>query len=670
MKRILNTTCVMTLLLTVLSAATCVQAADIEPPKVQLVDKNGINMANGQVTHNLETVSIGGAMGLSHSVSVFANEFNYLGYRGFHDKFLGEARNTQFSFALGYSPMQVLRVYDFLGSADFAYYVNGVIQQNGDMTSGYTYVSMGDERQILEYDNSYLYWTHPDGTVSRFTRGLCAAANNAAPCASSYALLVDVTYPNGFVITVWYGGMSVTTNTGFQIKALYPPDYRPMDKTDLPQCKSPSDTGCLRNAPPPYLGGSGPNGQNTWSTLNPTYIVGINNAYEYCVPTDIACTLTRTWPKATFNWPAGMPRTMYLGSTSMNVVNAKGQKTTYTFKAYDMNIDPISGTLEPGYTQNTDFSPRLVSIAPYGTSQVFTYDYKNVWAYKPGNLDLRLQTAGVVKTATRFGLTSVYDMNTTYDEGGNLTLQVISGDTGMGSVHLNANIKGNPGALMNATTENGILKYESTPRNFVTEFDDFNGPQANYSYTRSNVTTISYNNGDSTVVATYPADCISTSRKICNQATSIKDARGNYTYYWYHAASGQVASIKYPADKHGISPQVRYEYAQFSAHYYNGGTSKITGSPIWLRTAERTCNSSSTTYDSAAGTGSCQGGSNDEVVTRYEYNNDNLLMTGTTVTAWDNITSSLKTLRTCYKYDIYGNQIGKTQPNANLTQCN
>ncbi|MES1195925.1 MAG: hypothetical protein ABUL58_03175, partial [Steroidobacter sp.] len=599
------------------SVTVVLHAADIEPPKAQLVDRNGINMANGQVTHSLNTVSIGGAMGLSHSVLVLANEFNYIGYKGFRDKFLGEARNMQFSTANDYSPRQILRVSDFLGSADFAYYMNGVIQQGGDMTSGYSYVSIGDERQILEYDNSYLYWTHPDGTVSRFSRGVCAAAQNSVPCANSYALLVDVTYPNGFVITVWSAGMGVTTNTGFELKALYPPDYRPMDKTDRRQCVGSSDTGCLRNAPPVYLGGSS---ANYWSISNPTYIVGINDAYEYCTPTATDCTLTRTWPKATFNWPAGMPRTMYLGSTSMNVVNAAGQQTTYTFQAYDMNIDPISGNVEPGYTQNTDFSPRLVSVAPYGTTPQFTYDYKNVWAYQPYNLDVRLQTAGVVKQATRWGLTTIYDMNSTYDQGNNLTLQVISGGGGINPVHLSAHVQGAPGALRDATTEKGVLKYEGTPRNFVTEFDSFDGPQANYTYTRSNLTTISYNNGDTTVTASYPADCVSTPRKVCNQATWIKDAKGNYTYYTYHAASGQVQTVTYPANKHGISPQVRYEYTQLSAHYYNGGSSKITGSPIWMKTAERTCINSNTV------SGACQGG--DEVVTRYEYNNDNLLMTG------------------------------------------
>jgi RHS repeat-associated protein len=52
------------------------------------------------------------------------------------------------------------------------------------------------------------------------------------------------------------------------------------------------------------------------------------------------------------------------------------------------------------------------------------------------------------------------------------------------------------------------------------------------------------------------------------------------------------------------------------------------------------------------------------VVTSFEYNHDNLLMTGMTVA-----TPLDGTLRTCFRYDRYGNQIGKTEPNANLSSC-
>ena len=55
---------------------------------------------------------------------------------------------------------------------------------------------------------------------------------------------------------------------------------------------------------------------------------------------------------------------------------------------------------------------------------------------------------------------------------------------------------------------------------------------------------------------------------------------------------------------------------------------------------------------------------NDEVVTRFEYDHDNLLLTGITVSE-----PAGATRRTCYQYDIYGNQIGVTQPKANMSSC-
>jgi uncharacterized protein RhaS with RHS repeats len=51
-------------------------------------------------------------------------------------------------------------------------------------------------------------------------------------------------------------------------------------------------------------------------------------------------------------------------------------------------------------------------------------------------------------------------------------------------------------------------------------------------------------------------------------------------------------------------------------------------------------------------------------VTRFEYEHDNLLLTGKTITE-----PAGSTRRTCYQYDIYGNQIGVTQPKANLSAC-
>ncbi len=122
--------------------------------------------------------------------------------------------------------------------------------------------------------------------------------------------------------------------------------------------------------------------------------------------------------------------------------------------------------------------------------------------------------------------------------------------------------------------------------------------------------------------------------------------------------SGQVSIITYPANRNGLRPETRYTYAPKYANYYNlSGVKTQASTPVWLKTEEKYC------INSNAFNGVCAG--NDEVITRYEYQHDNLHLTGMTVT--DN---TGKTLRTCYQYDIYGNRIGETQPNANLTSCN
>lgn len=615
-------------------------AADIEPPKAQVTDKFGVNMANGQVTHSLDTVSIGGAMGLSDSISVFANEFNFLGYRGFNYKYFAQARNVELSTQASYSPRNVMRVYDPSGSADFAYYVGSTIQQSGQsLISGYSYKPVGDERHSLEVSGNDLLWIKPDGTEVRFTRP-------SSPTAASTSLLREIKYPNGFTITVTAGGMSVNTNTGFQLKAIYEADTRPMEKTDNPN---------LINVPPYTTSAS-----SGWSNMNPKYIKGINAAIKYCAWSVSTCDDSEhDWPTAQFLWPAGMPRTMFIGTSAVDVVNAQGLKTTYRFQAYDLAYN--GSVVVPPYVPGTEFSPRLVGISPPGSAEQFTYDYKNLFATinmgDMGAYDVRLQASGVVKSATRQGLSVGYDMLQQYY---NDSINYANGPApnGVSQVQLRGTVQGATGALNTATTADGVIYFESSPRNFPTHFDKYSEPREDYEYTRSNLTKITYNTTAFYVAAEYPASCTSSTRKTCNQATRTRDANGNWTDYTYHTQSGQLASVTAPANKNGLRAQTRYEYTQLSAHYYDNTGAKITGTPIWMKTAEKTCMNSASTGNACSG--------NDEVVTRYEYDNDNLLMTGMTVT--DPVSGA--TLRTCFQYDIYGNQIGKTQPKAGLTQCN
>jgi hypothetical protein len=627
-------------------------ATDIEPPAAKLVDKFGVNMANGQVTHSLSTVSIGGAMGLSHSVSVIANEFNFTGYRGFQDKFYARARNVRLCIQPGScNPLNVMRVHDFSDTVSFAYHVNGVLAQSGDATSGYTYVATDDERHTLEGIGNELVWTKPDGTVVRFDRG-----TNPVKPATAGGLIKSVEYPNGFTIWVNAAGASVNTNTGFQIKHFFEPDNRPMGKTDNPNINAPAIS-------------------SSWQLINPKYVRGINAAVEHCAWTSANCTLQlpERWPKATFEWPAGMPRTMYIGDSIAKVIDAAGLTTQYKFRAYDLAYGENGIVVQP-YTPGTEFSPRLIEITPPGaTAAKVTYDFKNLFAGAGdpegfgGWWQVRLQSAGIVKQATRLNLDADYDLFLSYQYGD--TQNMVFGPNGISLVHLQ-NYFGNPSATYYVDTLDGRVWFEETGRNFPRQFNKSAAPVENYYYaTRSNLTRVTYNGGAPTgyeIQAEYPATCTPATRKICNQATRMRDANGNWTDYTYHAESGQVASITQPPNKRGVRPKTTFTYLKFGASFYGSNGSWIDGampeSPanpenkhIWLKTEERSCIGSRTP-------GVCEDG---EVVTTYEYDHHNRLLTGVKVTTPSGVR------RTCYRYDIYGNQIGVTTPtpNANLAKC-
>jgi len=603
--------------------ATCsAHAVDIERPPVQFVDKFGVNMANGQVTHSLTTLSIGGAMGLSHSVSVFANEFNFIGMRGFADKFYARAQNVQLcSSSTACDPMNVMRVEDGGGSHSFAYGL------------GTGYVSIGDERHTLEVSGSEFLWTKPDGTVVHFNRYGASLPANAG------GTLSQIDYPNGF--RIWVSQGSVNTNTGFQLKYYFNWTNPPLDKTEPSGLQAPIVS-------------------PSWPLHNPKYIRGINASKVFCDWTTAPCSAGDEWPTAQFDWPAGMPRTMYIGDSIVKVTDSAKRATTYKFRAYDLAYDRL-GVVIPPYVPGREFSPRLKEIIPPGASATkFSYDYDNLFVPNMWRMDYRLQSAGVVKSAVRAGggpdATNTYDINQPFMSG---DTQNTAGANGGISQVVQQNYYGNPSGTYYLHTADGQVWFETTGRGFPDRFEKYAAPVEHYFYeTRSNLTKVTYNDPNGAgyqIVAEYPASC--TNRKTCNQATRIRDAKGNWTDYTYHPDSGQVASITYPANKEGIRAQTRFTYGLRYATYYNSAGNKVQSSDgIWMKTAEEYC------ISSTASAGNCEA-ANDEVVTTYEYDHPNLLMTGMLVTSPDG------TRRTCYRYDKFGNQIGVTTPNANLPSC-
>src|SRR5687768_1714547 len=93
-------------------------AIGIEPPKIKLVDDMGINMTTGQVTYSITPVSIGGSMGLSYTVNIYANEARW-GAEGFSAAYSGQAQAVLLTTQINYSPARIMRVTDGTSSVDF-----------------------------------------------------------------------------------------------------------------------------------------------------------------------------------------------------------------------------------------------------------------------------------------------------------------------------------------------------------------------------------------------------------------------------------------------------------------------------------------------------------------------------------------------------------------------
>jgi hypothetical protein len=270
-------------------------------------------------------------------------------------------------------------------------------------------------------------------------------------------------------------------------------------------------------------------------------------------------------------------------------------------------------------------------------------------------MDYRLQSAGVIKTAARLGESNSYTINFLYMNSD--TQNMAGAQGGVPLVH-QQKYYGNPNATYYVDNLDGRVWYEENGRNFPRQFSKNAAPIEQYFYeTRSNLTKVAYNNPAADgyqILAEYPVTCAN--RKTCNQATRISDSKGNWTDYTYHPESGQVSTITYPPNKSGIRAQTRFTYALRYATFYNSAGVKLQSSDgVWMKSAEEYC------INSAASGDGCSG--NDEVVTTYEYNHPNLLMTGMLVTAPGGMR------RTCYSYDDFGNQIGVTTPNANMLSC-
>lgn len=640
----------------------------ITPPKYQTMDKYNVNVAGNQLSPTIETVSIGGELGLSHSITARGNYFDISsGGYGYHDKYAGGLKFTGLGTRKspgGYPDVPgengeatVMRA-SFLGQqADFM-----VIKNDGTYLWGsyegtdYYYKAVGDQRHTLERRTDGLVWTQPDGTevflsTANETNTASAKWNRAAQ---------KIVYPNGFTVYVNVGSfVGVTTNTGFTLRY----DYDSTDPGLDPSKQS-------RVFP---SGSNVPAVSSAFRQAHPKYIRAINTAIEPAIgacDTGTPC----AWPTATLTWPGGMPRAMFIDKSTFTVTNAAGVKTDLIYEAQDAGIPT-----NPAIPRNTPWklvAPRLVEIksaAATASTAFYTYVNKNP----------------TITTVNNGGV--IYLNNVQYNDDSLLT-GILTSATGMlgsqgystsdlreyhGKSYSGADLAVDQyttspvGILERVVDRKGdrVILFQLDYRNFVMKETFGWAPEKVYEYdARGNLNKVTQGPGFS--LASYPATC--TNRKTCNQPDWVEDPKRNRTNYTYHQLSGQVETVTLPANKNGKRAQTRYEYTPLQASYFSA-SGTTTGTPIYLKTAEKYCmnsNFNGTGDGNSIFSGACELGANDEVVTRYEYDTTkNLRLKGKTVTAVN--TANVQTVkRTCYQYDIYNNLIGETQPNANPASCN
>lgn len=636
------------------------QSGDSIPlPKYSTLDALGVNVSGNTVAPTVDTLAIGGEMGLSHSIMLQGNIFS-IDYdeHGVRDKFAGRLKYTYlgrkqlFFNSPPVNDAWVMTASAMGDSAQFVELCNGKFTRDPANTCTETqkttqsyFEAVHDKRHTLALKDGHVVWTKPDGTEVHFNSALL----NSGATGGFYKII----YPNGFTINV-LSDITVQTNTGFQLKYNYVLDNRGVD---------PSKSGIIYNNTYPGV-------SSTWWMVNPKSITAINNAYEYCANQRDPCTnLTKSWPTVTFDWPGGMPRTFFMGNSVFRVTNPAGVVAEFNYQAQDANKRDNGTILPPA---NTNVAPRLVSIKPFGASQpTVTYTYKNVFHVMDTSNGSGAYTTpgdpGILTNATGIAGTSGYGISD------------LAGYHGKGysgyqlAVDMDETY---PSRLERVIVEDRTIVFDQFNLAGQAKTDSVAGSSnKQYTYINNNIQTVTDQATGITEAGGYPASCITPTpdrnRKTCNKPAWVK-VNGVATDYTYHQLSGQVETVTLPANKNGKRAQTRYEYTPLQATYLSA-SGTTTGTAIYLKTAEKYCmngNFNGTGDGNSVFSGACELGANDEVVTRYEYDTTkNLRLKGKTVTAVN--TANVQTVkRTCYQYDIYNNLIGETQPNANPASCN
>ncbi|MBX9576101.1 MAG: hypothetical protein K2X07_10730 [Caulobacteraceae bacterium] len=281
----------------------------------------------------------------------------------------------------------------------------------------------------------------------------------------------------------------------------------------------------------------------------------INLAVDYCAPTAVSCTYTRTWPSVEHVASGGSWPVVYTVDRDQ-----AGREITY---------ESVSGRLTairyPGSTAD-DVQVRYTSNGSVIHVDTVT-DATGTWTYV-------LSDVGVTRTTTAAGpmgqqTTVVTDL--TIGRPSSVSIATAPGVTSTWSYLYDA--EGRPIRMTNPEGDYAELTYDARGNVTQTVSVEKSGTGPN------NIVTS----------ATYAPTCANP--VTCNLPLSTTDALGNVTDYSWDATLGGLLSVTAPAPSSGAArPQARVAYAAQTAYYKNSaGVIAAAPSPVVLPVQQSAC---------------------------------------------------------------------------------
>ncbi len=617
---------------------------DFAPPTVDMQDAAGVAMNSGRPNFSIAPVKIGSASDPFTFSESFAGGMNYPS-AGFFGIVSGSTLGSPY------------------GVGDMIVNVLGKAEQLKPAGDGVNFISRNAGGGTLSISATFVYqYIDRTGAIYNFALGqdpkICTDQSVFTGSAvyewkgkgTNCAILANVNYPNGVVLTIG-PFLSVPGDSTRAIQKITRSDgYQFVVDWSVPSFPSHP----VPSGPIYYL--------NT--------VTAYNMAVDYCDAAAISCAFSQSWPVATMS--RSTPAAKVGDVMTFTLKDNAGNVTRYT----EQFMQGVTTTPPPGnflmlYQLLTGLKP-----ASSPTLDTRTYTYANqgfCWTYQNGINSLltdcttyqRDQIVQSVVTPQGNWTYTYIHPNPAAPVQSRAPGNYITIVTRPDKYTLSGEFNSLTGYKSFVSGTQGSVNYNSgwmgSP-NFPITSTDSQGRAYGYTFDSRGNLTYKGQSGSSTGPAwqaVYPPTCISSIT--CNKPSQLIDPNGNTTDYIYDPTHGAVLTETKPADVNGFRPQTRYGYAQRTPWLKNASGGYTAGAPIWKLVSESYCRSSA-----AAATGGCTV-AGDEVVTSYDYGANagpnNLLLHGVSISA-DGMTH-----RTCYAYDVFGNKMSETTPNAGLANC-